>query len=119
MVRLTARLWTYWARVASASLLAVTALNHALKAPGADDAPRHAWFVVINVALALLLLLRPRWALVPTTLLTVQQLQSHGTELFRSLRDPSLAFDWASLGVLLFFPLLLLVLVIERRSSSQ
>lgn len=106
-----------WARFGCAALLGVTALNHAVQvALGAGNASRHAWFVGINCALALLLIARPRWAIVPTALLAVQQAASHGTALVSSTRDPASSFDWASLGVLVFFPALLALLVVERRT---
>lgn len=105
-------------RFACAALLALTALNHArLAAAGAGSVARHELFVGLNLALAALLLLRPRWALLPTVVLSAQQLFSHGSDLLASLRGPG-PFDWASLGVLVFFPALVTLLVVERRRAG-
>ena len=101
-----------------AALLALTAVNHArLAAEGLGNVTRHEVFVGLNSALALLLVLRSRWALVPTVLLSLQQLSSHGSELVHSIHGPE-AFDWASVGVLLFFPALIALLVVERRTAD-
>jgi hypothetical protein len=106
------------ARNVCAALLAVTAVNHArLAAQGAGNVTRHEVFVGLNLALAALLVARPRWALVPTALLSLQQLWSHGSDLLVSIRGPG-PFDWASVGVLVFFPALLTLLVVERRRAD-
>ena len=107
------------ARVLFALLLAVTAVNHArLAATGAPaNSTRHAVFVGLNLGLAGLLVARPGWALVPAALLAVQQLYSHGSDLLASVREPG-PFDWASVGVLVFFPALLTLLVVERRRAG-
>ena len=106
------------ARLLSATLLAVTALNHArLAVAGAGNVTRHELFVGLNLALALLLVARPRWALLPAALLCVQQLYSHGSDLLASIHQPG-PFDWASVGVLVFFPALLTLLVVERRRRT-
>ena len=82
-------------RWTGAALLTATAANHArLAAMGAGDVARHELFVGLNLGLALLLVLRPRWALAPG------------------------AVDWASAGVLVFFPVLLTLLVVERRTAG-
>jgi hypothetical protein len=107
------------ARLVFAGLLAVTALNHArLAATGAGNVARHEVFVGLNLALAWLLVARPRWALLPAALLSVQQLYSHGSDLLRSIHEPG-PFDWASVGVLVFFPALLTLLVVERRRTGN
>jgi len=101
-----------------AGLLAITALNHArLAAAGAGNVPRHELFVGLNLALAALLVTRPRWALLPAALLSVQQLYSHGSDLIASVREPG-PLDWASVGVVVFFPALLTLLVYERRRTA-
>lgn len=106
------------ARLAFAVLLAITALNHGrLAAAGGDHVTRHEVFVGLNLALAWLLVARPRWALLPAALLSVQQLYSHGSDLVRSVHEPG-PFDWASVGVLVFFPALLTLLVVERRQTA-
>lgn len=106
------------ARLASAGLLAVAAMSHArLAAAGGPHVLRHELFVGLNLALAILLVLRPRWALLPTALLSVQQLASHGSDLVDSMQGPG-PLDWASLGVVVFFPALLTLLVVERRTAG-
>ena len=66
------------ARLVFAALLAITALNHGrLAAAGGANVTRHGVFVGLNLALAWLLVARPRWALLPAALLSVQQLYSH------------------------------------------
>ena len=101
-------------------MLTITAVHHALEASrGEGDVLRHELFVGIDALLALLLVARPRWSLVPTAVLAVQQGQSHGSELLRSIRDPLLPFDWASLAALAFFPALLAVIVIEARAHHD
>lgn len=105
------------ARLGFAALLGVTALNHArLAATGAGNVARHEVFVGLNLALAWLLVARPRWALLAAALLSVQQLYSHGSDLLASIHEPG-PFDWASVGVLVFFPALLTLLVVERRRT--
>ena len=105
-------------RKVCAGLLAVTAVNHArLAAAGAGVVWRHELFVGLNLALAALLVTRPRWALVPAALLSAQQLYSHGSDLVHSVRGPE-PFDWASVGVLVFFLALLTLLVVERRTAD-
>jgi hypothetical protein len=115
------------ARLLFALLLAVTAANHArLAAEGAraaegahpaEGTTRHALFVGLNLGLAWLLVARPSWALVPAALLAAQQLYSHGSDLLASLREPG-PIDGASVGVLVFFPALLTLLVVERRRTA-
>jgi hypothetical protein len=106
------------ARLICAGLLALTALNHArLTFASGAHAMRHSVFVGLNLGLAALLVLRPRWALPAAALLSVQQLWSHGSDLVDSIRDPG-PFDWASVLVLAFFPALLTLLVVERRTAG-
>ena len=108
-------------RAAAAALFGVTAVNHAvLAARGEGNVGRHEVFVTIDVALAALLLFRraPRAALVPVAVLAVQQVESHGSDLVASMRGAG-PFDWTSLGVLLFFPALVTLLVVERRSDRR
>ena len=105
-------------RLVFAGLLAITAMNHArLAASAAGNVGRHEVFVGLNLLLAGLLVARPRWALLPAALLSVQQLYSHGSDLVASVREPG-PLDWASVGVLVFFPALLTLLVFERRRTA-
>lgn len=99
--------------------LVVASVNHGAKVL-AHDGPtlRHAAFVVINAVAAGLVVFAPRRALLPLALLTVQQLYSHGTDLVISVRGSG-PFDVASLGVVLFFPILLSALVVERRTGTR
>lgn len=106
------------ARLIAAGFLAVAAVEHARHAAaGGAHVLRHELFVGINLALAALLVARPRLALVPTALLSVQQLWSHGSDLVDSLRGPG-PLDWASVGVVVFFPTLVTLLVAERRRAG-
>ena len=95
----------------AAVLLVVAAVNHGrLAAMGADHATRHAVFVGINLALAIAVAFSPRVALVLVVLVSIQQIPSHGGDLLRQT-----PFDWASLGVILFFPALIVLLVLDVR----
>ncbi|MEO8798756.1 MAG: hypothetical protein ABI551_12790 [Polyangiaceae bacterium] len=107
-----------FARFASAALCAIAAVNHArLAFAGEPSVGRHWVFVGVNVLLGTLVVLAPRAALVLAVPLAAQQAWSHGRALLASIAEPP--FDWASLGVLLFFPALLIVLALtvvqERR----
>ena len=46
-------------------------------------------------------------------------MNGHGRDLLASIKAPSLPFDRASLGVLLFFPVLIALLVVELRSARS
>jgi hypothetical protein len=108
------------ARWLSALLFVVAAVNHAvLAAKGQGVVWRHELFVAINGAAAAGLILRPRWMLVPLALLACQQIPSHGADLYRSIVRPEEAVDWPSVGVLLFFPAVLTLLVFERRRDRR
>ena len=105
-------------RVIAAVLFCVAAVNHAvLAARGQGVVWRHELFVGINLALAAGLVLRPRWVLLPLALLACQQIPSHGADFVRSLSEP--AIDWPSLGVVFFFPVVLTLLVVERRRGKR
>jgi len=107
------------ARVVSAVVLAATAVWHVvLVVRHEGDAARHGLFVVVNLALAALLVLRHRWAFYPTLALTAQQLASHGLDLSRSFTGDG-GLDWASLAVCLFFPTLATVLFMERSEEAE
>lgn len=106
-------------RSVAALLLVVSATNHArLALAGDPSVPRHVLFVAINLALAVMLVRFPRYALVATSVLLLQQMTSHGSDLVRSMRGPG-PLDLASLAVCLFFPALVTVLVLERRAARR
>ncbi len=100
-----------WARFAAAAFCAFAAVNHVrLGLDGAPSVARHFVFVGVNVLLGTLVVVAPRAALVFAVPLAVQQFWSHGNALAQSMREPP--FDWSSVGVLFFFPALLVVLVL-------
>jgi hypothetical protein len=99
-------------RIVSAAILVATALFHLSKI--ANDPVRHAIFVGVNVALAALLVHKPRMAFVPTLLLGAQQMYSHGLDLSRSFLGTA-PLDKVSLAVCLFFPTLATLLYMERQ----
>jgi|CXWL01.1.fsa_nt_gi hypothetical protein len=105
------------ARAVAASILVVAALNHGLLAArGVGNVPRHAAFVGINLAAALLVAAWPRYALGPIAILAAQQTWGHGGDFVESLRAAG-PIDVASLFVVLFFPALIVLLVASRRAS--
>jgi hypothetical protein len=67
---------------------------------------RHLAFVAIDAALCLLLLWRPRWLIVPVTLVAAQAFWSHGHGLWLQWHSRG-QVDWISLLVLLYLPALL------------
>ncbi len=100
-------------------LFAVAAVNHAVLASRGEGVVwRHELFVGINLVAAAGLVVRPRWMLAPLALLACQQIPSHGADLVRSIRGPE-PVDWPSLGVVLFFPAVLTLLVVERRRDIR
>lgn len=106
-------------RIVSAALLAATAVFHLVKVfavGGEASMVRHAVFVAINLALAALLVLRPRWAFYPALLLTAQQMYSHGLDLSQSFLGTA-PLDKMSLAVCLFFPTLVTILYMERQEA--
>jgi hypothetical protein len=101
-------------RLAFAAMLVVAAVNHGLLASRGEGVVwRHELFVGLNLVLAALLALRPRWALWPIALLSLQQIPSHGSDFVKSFSEP--VVDWPSLGVVFFFPSVITLLVVERR----
>jgi hypothetical protein len=105
------------ARIGSAVILAASAVRHVvLAARGDGDVLRHAIFVVVNLALAGLLVWRPRWSFWPAIVLTLQQMASHGLDLSRSFLG-SAPLDKLSLAVCLFFPTLVTILYLERQEE--
>jgi hypothetical protein len=110
--------WISRLRAVAAMLFVVAAANHArLAAAGQGVVWRHDLFVGINIAAAAGLLARPRWTLAPLAALACQQIPSHGADFVRSLRTEHI--DWPSLGVVLFFPAVLTLLVVERRRGTR
>lgn len=106
-------------RIASAALLVGTAVRHVVLAMRGDgDVMRHWLFVPINVALAALLVYRPRWAFYPALALAIQQTWSHGLDLSRSFLGTQ-PLDVISLAVCLFFPTLVTILFIERSEDAE
>jgi hypothetical protein len=103
-------------RVLAALGFASAAVNHAVHAAhGEGVVVRHEVFVGINLLLGALLVLRPRIAIVPIALLSLQQIPSHGRDFVQSLHEANV--DWPSLGVVFFFPAVLALLVAERRAT--
>ena len=101
-------------RLVFAACFSAAALSHAIAALGAEPgAARHAIFVGINGVMAVLVIAAPRLALVAAIPLGIQQLFSHGTALVDGLRTSRI--DWASIGVLLFFPVLIAWLAAAAR----
>jgi len=78
---------------------------------------RHALFVVVNGAVGLLFVRRPRWFAAVFALLALQQLYSHGTHGWAVWRDQH-RVDWASVLVVLAVPLIALLLGHEAIGSS-
>src|SRR4051812_30338978 len=104
-----------WIRRLAASVLTLVAIRHVVLAiTGQGDVVRHWVFVGINLGLAALLVLRPRWAFWASIAVGAQQMYSHGLDLSRSFLG-SATLDWPSLAVCLFFPTLVTMLFIERR----
>lgn len=105
-------------RVVAAGLLVLAAVNHArLSFAGAPGALRHAVFTGIDAAVAVLVVRYPRAALAPVVVLAAQQLLSHGRDLAASLGSPG-PIDLPSLGVILFFPALIALLIASRRRGT-
>ena len=74
---------------------------------------RHALFIGIDLAVAVLLIQRPRWFAGAFGVLTLQQLFSHGNRLFYDwLRGGQVA--WVSLGVCIALPVIAARLIIDR-----
>ncbi len=99
--------------------MAGVAVLHVVQAVTPGPSPvRHAIFVVVNGAMAALLVWRHRWAFWPALVLTAQQMYSHGLELARSFNGDT-ALDWRALAVCLFFPTLDTILFIERQEENE
>ena len=86
----------------------------------ADPSPvwRHALFVGINLSLATGLILRPPWFIFLFSLLTGQQMISHGNQLIM-VWDNTLSVDWPSVLVLLGCPAILLLLHLTDKAMTR
>lgn len=105
--------------LAAGTLLGAVAAIHAVKAARGDgDVMRHLVFVGVDGGLGVLVAWRPRWALVPVSVLLVQQLGTHGRDLVTSARGPG-PLDVESLLVLAFFAAVLVLLVAVRARGSE
>lgn len=107
------------ARFVGVAAITVAAANHGrLAAGGVGDVARHELFAGLDLALAVLLAVKPRWALAPTAVMSAQQMWSHGSDLIDSMRGPG-PIDVVSALVAVFFPALLALLAIERRAHVR
>lgn len=79
---------------------------------------RHVVFIGINLSLASLFQTRPRWFAWAYGALTVQVLASHGWGAIRMWRADRY-IDWISVTVAIGAPLLLLALILDRRSADM
>lgn len=101
-----------------ALLLAFTAVNHARLALLCQGVVwRHGLFAALDLVAAALVASGWRHAVFPLAALAIQQTYSHGSDLVGSIGAPP--FDWTSLGVVLFFPLLVTLLVVARRANTS
>jgi len=78
---------------------------------------RHVIFIGINATLAWLLPNPPSWFVWPYAVLTLQVLQSHGLGGFREWQRTGRA-NWIDVVSVIAVPLLLAVLVVERRRRA-
>jgi hypothetical protein len=99
--------------------ITVAAVHHGrLAAGGVGDVARHELFACLDLALAVLLAVKPRWALAPTAAISAQQMWSHGSDLVGSMQGSG-PIDVVSALVVVFFPALLALLAIERRPHAR
>ena len=107
------------ARFVGVAAITVAAANHGrLAAESVGDVARHELVVGLDLALAVLLAVKPRWALAPTAVMSAQQMWSHGSDLVDSMQGPG-PIDVVSALVVVFFPALLALLAIERRAFRE
>lgn len=107
------------ARFVGVAAITVAAANHGrLAAGGIGEVARHELFAGLDLALAVLLAVKPRWALAPTAVMSAQQIWSHGSDLVDSIQGSG-PFDVVSALVVVFFPAVLALLVIERRAHAR
>lgn len=106
-------------RIVSALILVGTAVRHVILAAGGQGSvARHAVFLVLDVALAGLLVWRHRWSFYPALALAIQQVWSHGLDLSQSFLGTA-PLDKISLAVCLFFPTLVTLLYMERQEEAE
>ncbi|HEX7479222.1 MAG TPA: hypothetical protein VF331_15560 [Polyangiales bacterium] len=79
---------------------------------------RHAAFVLINLGLAIGMLKRPRGFVLVFGLLCLQQLVSHGGDLWRTFQEHG-QLDWLSALVILALPLAWLLLLRVQRAEDR
>jgi len=84
-----------------------------------DSTPawRHSLFIGINIICLYGLLQRPSWFVWFWGVLTVQQLYSHGSHFIRLLSEGK--FIWIDFGVLLLMPLGFILLLADKKSTSN
>lgn len=103
------------------ALLAAAAMIYhiigAIKPFDATPAWRHILFIGINIICIYGLVKRPVWFTWFWLLLTLQQLYSHGSHFFRLLGEDK--FTWIDFGVLLLMPLILILLLTDKKSNSD
>ena len=104
-----------------ATLFIAAAVYHAVhifvpETANASPPWRHALFVLINLAVAGCLVLRPRAFVGAFALLTVQQIYGHGSMAWDAWQIRQ-QVDWVSLGIVVLMPLLLGLLVLDARRS--
>jgi len=101
-----------------ALVFVVTALFHVVAilsptlAPGAPPW-RHALFVALNASVAIGLVWRPPGFVVGFALLTLQQLYSHGLDMWEAWHADG-RVDWMSLAVVVVMPAVLFALLTRR-----
>jgi hypothetical protein len=106
------------ARWLLSSVFAFTALFHMVAIVSGEPGPgsslaRHAAFVAINCGVVAGLLFRPRGFVAAFGALTVQQIYSHGLDLWQAWATAG-RIDWMSLAVLVVMPGTLVALVKGR-----
>lgn len=79
---------------------------------------RHLVFTGIDATLGLLLLWRPRWLIVPVTIIAAQALWSHGHGLWLRWHCAR-QVDWISLAVVLYLPVLLAAALWNARQPGN
>jgi hypothetical protein len=103
------------------ALLALAAMVYhvigAIKPFDATPAWRHSLFIGINIICIYGLLKRPVWFIWFWTLLTLQQLYSHGAHFVRLLSENK--FTWIDFGVLVLMPVIFILLLIDKKSTRN
>ncbi len=75
---------------------------------------RHAVFVVINIIFIIGIIKRPSWFIWFVSILTIQQLYSHGSYAIRLWQSEN-KIHWVSFGVVILLPVLLSVLITSKK----